>query len=202
MKSEVSETKEAFFGTLGFLFVLLPVLLVGIPYKILSSPKHTLLFKLGAIRYLGIVPIIIGVIIYFWCSYSFVFFGKGTPLHYMPPKKLVITGLYRFVRNPMYIGAFLVLAGEVLLFQSKDLFIYFLVFFGVVILFVLFIEEPLLVKRFGVPYTQYRKSVRRWIPRLTPYRTTTSETGKRQHNEATKHYGGQNINMTNNNRSS
>ena len=174
MKPDATDIKEALTGTLEFLFVLLPIILVVIPYIILSSPNLTLIFDLGVFRYFGVVPIIIGVIFYFWCSYSFVFFGKGTPHHAMPPKKLVKTGLYRFVRNPMYIGLFLVLAGEVLLFQSKGLFIYVLVIFGVVILFVLFIEEPRLEKRFGESYTQYRKSVRRWIPRLTPYRENNS----------------------------
>ena len=174
MKPETTETLAALFGTLGFLFVLLPILLVGFPFIIISSPNHALLFDLGVFRYSGIIPIMIGVIIYFWCSFSFVFSGKGTPIHSMPPKKLVIAGLYRFVRNPMYIGALLVLAGEVLLFQSKGLFVYFLVICGVINLTVLFIEESLLEKKFGESYKQYRKSVRRWIPRLTPYRENDS----------------------------
>lgn len=175
MKSEVSETIKAIFGTLGFLFVLLPIFLIGIPYKILSSPNHTLLFELGVSRYFGLVPIAVGVVIYFWCSYSFVFFGRGTPIRSMPPKELVVTGLYRFVRNPMYIGGVLVLIGEVLLFQSKGLFIYLLVIFGTINLGVLAVEEPHLEKRFGRSYKRYRKSVRRWIPRLTPYRENDSE---------------------------
>ena len=143
MKPETTAMLAALFGTLGVLFVLLPILLMGIPFLITSSPDHALLFELGVVRYSGILPIIIGVIIYFWCSFSFVFSGKGTPIHSMPPKKLVITGLYRFVRNPMYIGAFLVLVGEVLLFQSKDLLLYFLVIFAVINLFVIFVEEIL-----------------------------------------------------------
>ena len=174
MKSEVSETIKTFLGTLGFLFVLLPIFLIGIPYKILPSPNHTLLFDLGVFRYFGWVPIVVSVVIYFWCSPIFVFIGKGTPIHSAPPKELVVKGLYRFVRNPMYIAGFLLLAGEVLLFQSKDLIIYLLAMFGVINLFVLAVEEPRLSKNFGGTYKRYRKSVRRWIPRLTPYREKDS----------------------------
>ncbi len=175
MKSTISETIKAFFGTLGFLFVLLPIFLIGIPYKILSSPNHIYLFDLGVFRYFGVVPIVVGVIIYFWCSYNFVFFGKGTPIVSMPPKELVVKGLYKFVRNPMYIAGILVLSGEVLLFQSKGLFIYFLAMFGVINLYVPFVEETRLLKKFGGTYNRYRKSVRRWIPRLTAYRENDLE---------------------------
>ena len=170
MKPEISETIKAFFATLGFLFVLLPIILIGIPWKILSTPGDKLLFDIGKFRYLGLVPMIAGVVIYFWCSCSFVFSGQGTPIHSMPPKKLVVTGLYRFVRNPIYIGGFFVLAGEVLLFQSKGIFIYFLIVFGLINIFVPVHEEPRLEKRFGEAYKRYRQSVPRWIPRLTPHR--------------------------------
>jgi len=175
MKSDIAENIKAVFGTLGFLFVLLPIILIGIPYKIISSPNHTHFFNIGEFRYLGLAPIVVGGIIYFWCSFSFVFSGKGTPIHSMPPKELVVKGLYRFVRNTMYIAGLLVLAGEVLLFQSKGVFIYLLVMFGMFHFFVLGHEESRLEKRFGEPYKRYRKSVRRWIPRLAPYREYDSE---------------------------
>jgi protein-S-isoprenylcysteine O-methyltransferase Ste14 len=170
MKTQRFETTKAFFGTMGFLFVLLPIIFIGIPYKILSSPNHSQLFDIGKLRYVGVVPIVVGTIIYFWCSLCFVFRGKGTPIYTMPPKKLVVTGLYRFVRNPMYIGAFLILAGKVLLFQSQDLLAYFLLMFGIINGHVLAFEEPRLSDLFGETYKQYRASVRRWMPRLTPYR--------------------------------
>ena len=174
MKPETIETIKAFFATLGFLFVLLPIFFIVIPYKIVSSGSDSLLFDLGVFRYFGLIPIALGVFIYLWCSHNFVLFGKGTPIHSMPPRKLVVTGLYRFVRNPMYIAGLFVLGGEALLFQSKGLFIYFLVAFGVINLSLLTNEEPRLEKRFGETYNRYRKSVRRWIPRLTPYRENDS----------------------------
>ncbi len=170
MKPETIETIKALLGTIGFLFVLLPIVLALIPFKILSSPNHVNLFDLGTIRYLGMIPIAIGVIVYLSSSYAFVFSGKGTPIPSAPPKKLVVTGLYQYVRNPMYTAGFFVLVGEILLFQSKGILIYFLVLFGVFNIIVVAAEEPRLKKRFGESYIQYCKSVGRWIPRLTPYR--------------------------------
>ena len=81
MNPEKIETIKAFFGTIGFLFVILPIILILIPFKILISPNHVNLFELGTIRYFGILPIAIGTITYFLCSYAFVFSGKGTPIH-------------------------------------------------------------------------------------------------------------------------
>ena len=175
MKPQRFEIIKAFLGTLGFLFVLLPIFFIGIPYKILSSPNHSLLFDIGELQYFGVVPIAVGALIYFWCSLCFAFIGKSTPIHSMPPKKLVVTGLYRFVRNPMYIGAFLILTGEVLLFQSQALLAYFLLMFAIINVHVLAFEEPRLSDLFGESYKHYRASVRRWIPRLTPYCENNSE---------------------------
>jgi protein-S-isoprenylcysteine O-methyltransferase Ste14 len=175
MKSKISETLLASFGTLAFLFLILPFFFVWIPYKILISPNASYLFDIGVFRFIGLAPIVLGVAIYFWCSHSFVFFGKGTPIPFTPTKELVIPGLYRFVRNPMYMAAFLTLAGEAVLFQSKGLFIYFLIAFGALNVQVVCFEEPYLAEKFGESYTRYRQSVRRWIPRLTPYRENNSE---------------------------
>jgi protein-S-isoprenylcysteine O-methyltransferase Ste14 len=175
MKSKIAETLIALLGTLLFLFLIIPFFLIWIPYKILSSPNHIYLFDIGVFRYFGLVPIVLGVVIYFWCSNSFVFFGKGTPIPFTPTKKLVVTGLYRFVRNPMYIGGLLVILGEALFFQSKDLIIYTLVFFGAFNFLIFFFEEPYLADKFRETYERYRKSLRRWIPRLTPYRENGSE---------------------------
>jgi protein-S-isoprenylcysteine O-methyltransferase Ste14 len=174
MKAKTSETLLALFGTILFLLLLLPFFLIWVPYKILSSPEHIYLFDTGIFRYLGVVPIALGLVIYVWCSSSFVFYGKGTPIPFTPTKKLVVTGLYRIVRNPIYIAGSLVLAGEALLFQSIGIFIYCLVMFVIFNVHVL-IEETLLADKFGATYEQYCKSVPRWIPRLKPYRIYDSE---------------------------
>ena len=175
MKSKTFDTLLALFGTLLFLFLILPVFLILIPYKILSSPNSVYLFDIGVLRYFGLVPIVLGVVIYFWCSHSFVFFGIGTPVLFTQTERLVVTGLYRFVRNPMYTAGVFVLTGEALLFQSIGILIYCLVMFGIFNVQVL-IEETLLADKYRETYEQYRKSVRRWIPRLTPYQENDSET--------------------------
>jgi len=169
MKPETVETIKLLLATTGFLFVLLPVALVSVPFVILKSPNHVHLFELGEFRYFGVLPIVMGVIVYLWCSFAFVFTGKGTPIHTMPPKKFVVKGLYRYIRNPMYMAFFLVLAGETLLFQSQGLLIYLLIMFGIFNIALMVYEEPNLRKRFGDSYIQYCKSVGRWIARLTPY---------------------------------
>lgn len=170
MKPDTVKTIKSFLGALGFLFYLLPLLLIAIPYTIISESNQPYDFNLGAGRYLGWLPIIAGCIIHFWCSFSFVFSGQGTPITSMPPKKLVIKGLHRFVRNPIYIASLLILAGEVILFQSTGVFIYLLGLFGVMHVLLVGWEEKRLEKRFGESYRRYRQAVPRWIPRLTPYR--------------------------------
>ncbi len=169
MKAQKSENLLALFGTFIFLFLLLPIFLVWIPNRILSSPEYSYSLNAGRFKYFGMVPISIGFIIYIWCSSSFVTHGKGSPIPFTPTKRLVVKGLYRFVRNPLYIAGSLVLAGEALLFQSVGILIYCLVMFAIFNIHV-FMEEKLLADQFGETYEQYRKSVPRWIPRLKPYR--------------------------------
>jgi protein-S-isoprenylcysteine O-methyltransferase Ste14 len=103
------------------------------------------------------------------------FDAKGTPFPGDSQKYLIVKGLYRYVRNPMYISFYLIIFGQVLFFRSLDLLLY--LFFWIVWLEikVIFFEERYLKERFGETYEQYRKSVRRWIPRLTPYRGNGSE---------------------------
>ncbi|MCP4718909.1 MAG: isoprenylcysteine carboxylmethyltransferase family protein [Desulfobacteraceae bacterium] len=169
MNPKTSDTLEALLGTLIFLFGVLPIFLVWIPYEIITSPKIIYVFGLGEIRYLGMIPIFIGVIVYVWCSNNFVFEGKGTPIPFTPTKKLIVKGLYMFVRNPLYVAGVMVLTGEALLFQSIGIFIYCLAMFAA-FNFHVFMEETLLTNQFGETYEEYKKHVPRWIPRLTPYR--------------------------------
>ena len=174
MNAKLPQILWALLGTLLYLLLLLPFFLIWIPYRILLSSEQIYIFDIGVFRYLGLVPIALGVIIYVFCSLSFVFIGKGTPVPFTPTKELIVTGLYRFVRNPLYIAAVFVLAGEALLFQSIGIFFYCLVLFGGFNLHVL-MEETLLADKFGSSYEQYRNSVPRWIPRLKPYRDNNTE---------------------------
>jgi protein-S-isoprenylcysteine O-methyltransferase Ste14 len=119
----------------------------------------------GIFHYLGALPILIGVMIYFWCAWDFTFAGRGTPAPIDPPKELVVRGLYLYVRNPMYVGIISILLGEALLFASKRLFAYTAVAFIFYFLIVVFYEEPVLRRKFGESYLEYCKHVPRWIPR-------------------------------------
>ncbi|HLW60359.1 MAG TPA: isoprenylcysteine carboxylmethyltransferase family protein [bacterium] len=114
---------------------------------------------------IGALPIALGAACYLWCAWDFASAGRGTPAPIDPPKVLVTRGLYRVVRNPMYVGAVLILLGESVLFASATLLTYALLAWVVVHLFVVFYEEPTLHRKFGISYENYRKAVPRWIPR-------------------------------------
>jgi protein-S-isoprenylcysteine O-methyltransferase Ste14 len=87
--------------------------------------------------------------------FTFVFIGKGTPAPFDPPTKLVIRGPYRFVRNPMYIGAGMTLAGAALFYESLSIFIYTCLFFLITHLFVVLYEEPTLRRTFGDEWSEW-----------------------------------------------
>ena len=169
MKANFSKTSLAFVGTLIYLFLLVPFFIIWIPYEILSASGHDIEFNSGVFQHVGLVFIALGVVAYVWCSGSFVFYAKGTPIPFTPTKELVVTGLYKYVRNPLYIAGMLVLLGETLLFLSKGIFIYTLIMFGVFNVHVL-MEENHLEDTFGKKYEQYRKVVPRWIPRFKSYK--------------------------------
>jgi protein-S-isoprenylcysteine O-methyltransferase Ste14 len=92
--------------------------------------------------------------------------GRGTLAPVDPPKQLVVQGLYRYVRNPMYVGALLALFGQAAFFKSSSLLWYAAAFFVWVHLFVVFHEEPTLRRRFGSSYERYCLTVNRWLPKI------------------------------------
>lgn len=114
-------------------------------------------------HYIGVIVFVIGLIIMLWCIISFAVKGRGTPSPVDPTKKLVISGLYCFSRNPMYIGVILILVGEAIFFQSVELWVYLLFVFITFNIFAILVEEPRLKKDFGEEYKRYCKKVRRWI---------------------------------------
>jgi protein-S-isoprenylcysteine O-methyltransferase Ste14 len=99
----------------------------------------------------------------------FVTFGKGTLAPWNPPQRLVVQGVYRYVRNPMISGGLFVLLGEALLVASLPILVLFMVFLVVNAVYIPLVEEPGLVKRFGAEYLTYKQNVPRWIPRLTAW---------------------------------
>ena len=113
---------------------------------------------------LGWIPVAIGACIYFWCLWDFASFGRATPAPIDPPRHLVVRGLYRYARNPMYVGVLSVILGWCLLFDIGDLWIYFFLVALGFNTFVMLYEEPALKRLFGEEYAEYRRHVRRWIP--------------------------------------
>jgi protein-S-isoprenylcysteine O-methyltransferase Ste14 len=114
----------------------------------------------------GIPLIVAGAAVLIDCVVKFAVKGKGTLAPIDPPKKLVTGGLYRFVRNPMYVGGLLVLFGQALFFRSSSLLLYALAWWLAVHLFIVLYEEPHLRSVFGTDYENYRTAVPRWIPRF------------------------------------
>jgi protein-S-isoprenylcysteine O-methyltransferase Ste14 len=115
---------------------------------------------------LGILLLVIGFGIAVACAGFFVVQGHGTPAPFDAPRKLVVAGPYRYVRNPMYVGGFLALIGFGLLLRSFSALLFALVPVVLFNFFVLFYEEPQLRKQFGTSYENYCRTVNRWIPRL------------------------------------
>ncbi len=144
---------------IGFVLVYLPARFLS--WSGIAEPATT-----GAPQVAGMIMVTIGTAIAFWCVFIFVFIGKGTPAPFDPPRKLVIRGPYRFVRNPMYIGAGMTLAGAALYYESLSILIYAGLFFLITHLFVVLYEEPTLRRTFGDEYEAYFRCVRRWIPTL------------------------------------
>lgn len=122
-------------------------------------------FDLGGGRFLGLVPLILGLAIILWCFADFVQRGQGTPSPHDPPRKLVSAGLYRFVRNPQYVGVVLVILGETLLSGAGVLFGYAALMALIYSLFVRFYEEPHLRWLFGDEYVRFCEETPRWMPR-------------------------------------
>jgi protein-S-isoprenylcysteine O-methyltransferase Ste14 len=150
--------------TILFTFIGPGTMTILVPYWLLSSRSAPPRLPLGMFRNLGALPILIGLAIYLWCAWDFTFAGRGTPAPIDPPKELVVRGLYRYVRNPMYLGILSILLGEAFLFASQRLFEYAAAAFISFFLFVVLYEEPVLRQKFGEPYRQYCRNVSRWIP--------------------------------------
>lgn len=119
---------------------------------------------------LGLMFIGAGTLLLLACIWEFARRGRGTLSPVDPPKQLVITGLYRFVRNPMYLSVTTVVLGQLLLTMSPGLFVYWAVWFAAVNVFVMGFEEPTLRGQFGRDYERYALAVGRWLPRLSAYR--------------------------------
>jgi protein-S-isoprenylcysteine O-methyltransferase Ste14 len=147
------------YGTLfvGFLLVFLPAQLLR--WSGIAPPSGA-----GPAQVAGACIVIAGGALASWCIATFVVRGRGTPAPFDPPRRLVVSGPYRFVRNPMYLGAVLVLSGAGVYYLSTWLIGYALVFLAAAHLFVRGYEEPALRNAFGEDYEAYYRLTRRWWP--------------------------------------
>ena len=125
---------------------------------------------------LGSVFVGLGLLLMYKTISLFASVGEGTLAPWDPPRRLVVRGVYRRVRNPMISGVLFVLLGEAALLGSPPILIWFLVVFALNAVYIPLIEERSLANRFGDEYLDYRRNVPRWIPRLRPW---TQSSGKR-----------------------
>jgi len=148
-----------------FATLFIGLLLVFVPGQIIDRSGIVRPAQLGPVEYAGIVVAGAGGTIALWCILTFALIGRGTPAPFDPPRKLVVKGPYRYVRNPMYIGAAIALSGAALFYRSALLFGYAVVFLLVAHVFIVSYEEPTLARMFGAEYEAYRVQVARWLPR-------------------------------------
>ena len=142
------------------------VFLLWLPFTIAAGDRGSLWNAGPALRVVGWSGIVVGGAIVIWCIATFVFVGLGTPAPFDPPRRLVTRGPYEYVRNPMYLGGSLVLLGELILFGSRALVLYELVWAIVLYAFVVAYEEPKLRRTFGDEYERYCANAGRWLPRI------------------------------------
>jgi protein-S-isoprenylcysteine O-methyltransferase Ste14 len=107
----------------------------------------------------------IATAVYVWGVWNFAVFGRGTPAPIDPPKKLIVRGLYRYTRNPMYLGVLTAILGWAILFRATILVFYAMAVGACCHLFIVFYEEPHLQRKFGKDYDEYRAQVNRWLPK-------------------------------------
>lgn len=148
--------------TYATLFIAL--LLIYLPARVLFWSGVSRPAAIDAPQITGMIVGAMGAAIALWCIFTFVWVGKGTPAPFDAPRRLVIRGPYRYVRNPMYIGATLALCGAALFYRSGALLAYGAAFILTCHLFVIVYEEPTLRRTFGPEYEAYCHRVRRWWP--------------------------------------
>jgi len=159
----------AIIGSVIFLLIA-PVTVVGwIPWWISRWQMQQDFGDSTILRIVGIVLILAGVPVLLDSFARFAIEGLGTPAPIFPPRHLVVQGLYRYVRNPMYVALVMVITGQALLFGNLRLLEYGAIVWLSTHLFVLLYEEPKLRATFGDEYKTFCAHVPRWIPRLRPW---------------------------------
>ena len=144
--------------------ILLPGMVAGYVPWIVFGLRNARLEPADPIAALALAVIGLGIALLAACIFEFARSGRGTLSPVDPPRHLVVSGLYRYVRNPMYLSVTTIVLGEVLLARSRALAAYWAVWFAAANLFVIAYEEPALRQKFGSSYDEYARRVGRWIP--------------------------------------
>lgn len=159
---------SAIFGSALF-FLAAPCVVAGLlPWLILDHYRLPFSATLPFVA-IGWLLILAAIVVLLHSFGRFALEGLGTPAPVAPTEKLVVGGIYRHVRNPMYVAVLSIIAGQALLFASWAVALYGLVMGIAMASFVHFYEEPTLARRYGAEYENYRRAVPGWLPRLTPW---------------------------------
>ena len=161
---------SAAIGSVVF-FVVGPGTVVGlIPWLLTRWQVREPVPYWAPMRVIGVILLVAGLIVLIQAFVRFVVEGLGTPAPIAAPERLVVGGLYRYVRNPMYVAILAVIIGQALLLGQLGLLLYAAALWLISAGFVRWYEEPTLTRRFGADYESYRRAVPAWRPRLRPWR--------------------------------
>jgi protein-S-isoprenylcysteine O-methyltransferase Ste14 len=151
-------------------FLLGPGIVVGlIPWLLTGWQMREPVPYWAPVRVLGVILLVAGLLALVQAFVRFVVEGLGTPAPIAAPERLVVGGLYRYVRNPMYVAVLAAIIGQALLLGQLGLLLYAAAVWLISASFVRFYEEPTLSRRFGADYEAYRRAVPAWWPRLRPW---------------------------------
>jgi protein-S-isoprenylcysteine O-methyltransferase Ste14 len=168
-------TSVAAAGTSVF-FVVAPAVVAGlVPWLITRWEVGDSSFDWALLRVAGAVLLAIAIVVLVHAFVRFVVEGAGTPAPVAPTEHLVVGGLYRFVRNPMYVAVVGAIVGQALVLVRPALLIYAAFMAIAFAAFVHFYEEPTLARRFGTEYDTYRRAVSAWWPRVRPWKPENPE---------------------------
>jgi protein-S-isoprenylcysteine O-methyltransferase Ste14 len=162
-------------GSAIFLVVAPGTVAVYVPWTLCRWHVAPPLLGFLPFRVIGIVLVAAGLPVLLDSFARFAIQGLGTPAPVAPPQHLVVSGLYRYVRNPMYVAVLSLIFGQGLLFGSVRVLEYGLIVWLAFHIFVLAYEEPTLRRKFGDEYNEFCANVRRWLPRLKPWKGTAKQ---------------------------
>jgi protein-S-isoprenylcysteine O-methyltransferase Ste14 len=157
-------------GSVVFLVVAPGVVAGVVPWLLTGWQVGSGLLSWLPLRVAGCLLVAAGALVLVHAFARFVFEGVGTPAPVAPTEQLVVGGLYRCVRNPMYLAVAAIIVGQAFVLGQPVLLAYAVVFGAVVGAFAHWYEEPTLTRRYGEQYEAYRRAVPGWWPRLTPWR--------------------------------